>query len=903
MSNFTVTLLDGDTIDLTVTAPAEIDVIEVGTPGPQGIPGPTGPMGPSGGATWGVINGTLKDQSDLNYLVDGDGAYYFTNNASDLGAGRLEMTKAMAAGGGASVSFTGVGNGNYLASFCSVAGFPNADHLPAGPLSFNVVAAQPGGTQTAKLYAEFYIRTVGGSETLIGTSGLSEILTASPENVGALALMQPVRSMGLTDRLLIRIRAEVTNAGTAPDITLYFQGSYVSRAKFPSEPYVAPVSISWGGISGTLSDQTDLQSALDAKQDFISAANNQLLFQNDSSVVAGIPGFFIDGTTGGLNQNLTERPNGIGGGFSVDSMNVNFDPLQNSPDESWNLKNIQVFFDVNSSGFTQGTNGNAVNILNVGATHNGTGDIGSVNVLNSFVAIGNGTDPVSIKGFAYALGSSNINANVTLNGNLQGYGFQPYVNPAAIVANDIVAFFDYGNFPLTVNGYNSFTASPNILEISNNHNFNGLSINPTITTFTGNAGFTGVGIFPNIGSIDSSGSFQGLAINPTITLNNNSVTGLNVSVNNVTNYAGVKAQLVVQDITYEMLQAGTDGNNITVEYLNTTTAGNEVATLTGNQHIQVTIQSGVTTATQVLAAITAVPAIISNLSVLITGTGSNAQVTYAENNLSGGVQPGNKKAAQFDGDVQINGALSFTGALSLGSVNSFASVDISGFPGDVNSIDTLITQPTVPSNTTLLTDLLAINTAMLLNVGDNCALTSSFLGYVALGLPAVVSMGTGSTIDRVGGATFAISLDSGATGGVIDTVALCRALAIPNGITGVTRLYGYEFDLPFGDPGTDSWGLYCAPAVNNWMNGSLRIGGTTISDDKATAGYSLDNDGDALLRGKFQHNGSTLGFFNKPAVAQPTSSGAATAGALYTSTEQTMLQNVYDAALALGLMS
>lgn len=46
-----------------------------------------------------------------------------------------------------------------------------------------------------------------------------------------------------------------------------------------------------------------------------------------------------------------------------------------------------------------------------------------------------------------------------------------------------------------------------------------------------------------------------------------------------------------------------------------------------------------------------------------------------------------------------------------------------------------------------------------------------------------------------------------------------------------------------------------------------------------------------------------LGFFGTTPSFQPTSSGAQTAGAVYTSTEQTMLQQVYDALRALGLMS
>jgi hypothetical protein len=184
---------------------------------------------------------------------------------------------------------------------------------------------------------------------------------------------------------------------------------------------------------------------------------------------------------------------------------------------------------------------------------------------------------------------------------------------------------------------------------------------------------------------------------------------------------------------------------------------------------------------------------------------------------------------------------------------------------------------------------------MLLQIGDNASVTTTFLGLSALGLPAVVTMGTGSTVDVVAGATFAVSLDAGATGGTVDKMALCRALSIPNGTTTVNRSYGYEYDMPFGNVGTLPFGLYIKTTNPNWIEGSLRIGGTTITDD--VAAYDLHVDGDA-----FFENGS-LGFYGTTPVAQQASSGAATAGAVYTATEQAMLQEAYDALRAYGLLS
>jgi hypothetical protein len=86
----------------------------------------------------------------------------------------------------------------------------------------------------------------------------------------------------------------------------------------------------------------------------------------------------------------------------------------------------------------------------------------------------------------------------------------------------------------------------------------------------------------------------------------------------------------------------------------------------------------------------------------------------------------------------------------------------------------------------------------------------------------------------VAGAVFALSLDAGAGCGTVNVVALCKALALPNGVTTVNRLYGYEMGLPFGDPGTISWGVYLNNAPNNWMFGGLKIGGTSGATDTVT---------------------------------------------------------------------
>lgn len=95
------------------------------------------------------------------------------------------------------------------------------------------------------------------------------------------------------------------------------------------------------------------------------------------------------------------------------------------------------------------------------------------------------------------------------------------------------------------------------------------------------------------------------------------------------------ASLVVQDITYTAVARGVDGNDITIEYTDTVTAGSESASVVGTD-IVVEIESGVSTATQVKAAIDASAPALALIAAAITGTAGTAQVTAAAAPLASG---------------------------------------------------------------------------------------------------------------------------------------------------------------------------------------------------------------------------------------------------------------------------
>jgi len=863
-------------------------------PGPTGPTGPTGPIGPTGAAgsngtngtngvgvpvggtagqtlskidatdyntewadpptsaEWGLITGNINNQIDLanrfTDLVDGDGAYYFTNTASDLGAGMLAMTKAMSAGGNASTTFSNVSNGDYLSAFCTPLGFPNADHLPSGPLSFDVYAIRMAGNKSVRLLAEFYVRTVPGAvETLIGTSILSDPITNSATLVKAYTTMEPVRTMNLTDRLVIRIKADV-GSGTSTDINLRFQGVEVSRSKFPVE---SVTNIRWGDISGTLANQTDLQAALNAKA---ADTGTGLTFSGYDAAgdIYSVPGWTISSNRGiGLYRNA--EPNN-GGNEDYWNVSIDFRPLQNSPNVNWNVHNSFYNIDPDSSGFTLGTAGDFFTESNVNINHVGTSSVGRMTFDRKNFALGDGTDPFTFDGLAYALGFGQINNGVTLDGGMQGYGFQWNMSSGAIAANGSSAtgFYDYCDVNCDWSGgWTSFASGPQISKLKTNNYYSGFNVNPYITELEGNAGLTGININPKVDVAGINSNLTGLNFNPQVGTIAHNAYGINVSMDNVTTYPGVTSSIVFQDLTLTLIVPG-DSNSLTFQLTSGGTAGAEVVSFSFPS-LSVQIESGVSTATQVLAALQASTLFATDLTGVISGVGSNAQVTAGPTNFSGGANPGQKLAGFFDGDVEITGTIAFSGALSIGQLTSFAPQAITSNLG-FTQVSSLITQPSVAANATITgTDLLSVNAAALFQIGNNASITTSFLGFAALGMPAVLTMGTGSTIDLVEAAVFALSLDGTSTGGTVDTVQLCRALAIPNGVTAVNRLYGYGFDLPFGDPATDSWGLYMSGGTNNWMAGSLRIGGTAASDDKVTntsVGLELKSTTQAFLNAR-----------------------------------------------------
>jgi hypothetical protein len=610
------------------------------------------------------------------------------------------------------------------------------------------------------------------------------------------------------------------------------------------------VEIAGDTMTGFLTLNADPTSGLHAAtKDYVDNSvftgnNNSMVGTDGSGALQSIPGFDINAKGG---QQVSLAPFVDSGAYTLHQTITTLDAASNVNAANWRVRDNLVYIDPSLSGFNMGTSGQLLTADSINIYHEGTSDTGALSARSTYFQLGNGSDAITVDGISYVFGFGDILPNVTVDGGIQGYGFQPNISASATLTTNayINAFYDFAIINTTIPGYTSFSASPTIANVANNSSYTSANFNPTITAFTGNAGYTGLGIAGTYGTMNINSTWNGIQINPTVTQARYAA-GINISMDNVTAYPGVASSLVFQDITYTFTTPG-DNNNIKVEYIAGATAGNETASITGGDTLTVVIDPGVSTATQVKAA---VDTVIAPITSVITGVASSPQIVAGPTFFTGGVNAGVVRAADFDGDVNITGALNFSGDLSVGKLTAFKSEPLIDGGGTPSSTHTLITAPTVAANATIANaDTLGVNTAALINIGANATVTTSFLGVSALGLPAVLTMGAGATVDRVGGAVFALSLDAGSGGGTVDSVSLCRSIAIPNGVTTVNNLYGYKFDLPFGDPGTATWGYYTGVATaSNYFERNVLVGNDT--ETNSSVGIEINSTTKALLNAR-----------------------------------------------------
>lgn len=131
------------------------------------------------------------------------------------------------------------------------------------------------------------------------------------------------------------------------------------------------------------------------------------------------------------------------------------------------------------------------------------------------------------------------------------------------------------------------------------------------------------------------------------------------------------ASVVIQDITYTAAAAGAVGNDITIAYVGGGTAGSETVDVTDSA-IEITIEDGVSTATQVKAAFDGESAATDLASATITGTAGDPQDVVTATNLENGeddavdIDANTITVQGHEYDTAVKGQLTTTGNLPTG---------------------------------------------------------------------------------------------------------------------------------------------------------------------------------------------------------------------------------------------
>lgn len=547
----------------------------------------------------------------------------------------------------------------------------------------------------------------------------------------------------------------------------------------------------------------------------ITGAAQALAYYNGSGDLDDIPGASVDNTSGGLLYTKTEQPNNVSGGFTLHSWNLSFDPLQASPDDTWNFHSIQAFYDVNSSGFAQGTNGQALNVVNLGITHQGTGDIGASTFVTMGGTIGNGTDPITIKGVSLIPGTPQLAANVTIDGQLLGFGSGVVINSAAASTSNfnVQVFYDNNNIQVPSNNYYSANFAPQILSIANNSNYNGLNISPQIPTLTGNANLNYIATGGTITTGSATGSIVGW--------NNNPV-------------------LVTQ---------GTNSGMVGW-------AHNPLITTMGS--------SGSWTGASIGGTITTSHGNIQGISISPSVFGGDANFTALSITPSGGATLGNATG------INLNlSSINSTNPQGCISISSDSRVQINAttqlLAAQGFQIGSRIEHAfSVPNGSPVTgTDELAVNIAGDFLVQDDVANGAFGIGFNSVGFIASMGVATGKTVDTVTTFLPAASLvDPGfATGGTVTDFHIIRTFPpLPSGGTlNITNLYGFKLDSAFGDFGaaaTNAWGLYIDGATTeNYFKNSIAIDTTSKKVSSSSVGLEVGPTKKALFSGDLQFGG------------------------------------------------
>lgn len=171
----------------------------------------------------------LYSQAEVQSLINGSNlSFFFSDTVSDVGG---YFVAESTSGGGIESNVTTVINANptLIKAFVTAINEPNTNTLKQGIYNVHIHAAKTAGTQIANIYAELYVRSSGGGETLIGTSGSSIPLTGTPVENNLHIVISTDIDILVSDRIVTKIYGVPSGGGSTPTVAIYMEGTTASR--------------------------------------------------------------------------------------------------------------------------------------------------------------------------------------------------------------------------------------------------------------------------------------------------------------------------------------------------------------------------------------------------------------------------------------------------------------------------------------------------------------------------------------------------------------------------------------------------------------------------------------------------------------------------------------------------
>ena len=154
--------------------------------------------------------------------------FFFSNHSSDI-ASYYNLTDETGHSSNtlSSVSL-GTGNDQLIFNYSTELGEPNFNQLIAGVYEFHLHLSKTG-TKPTQVYVTLSNRSADGTENLLVTSEPTELLTDSPVPYNPHGILDNDVDLEDTDRLVVKLYANVGATGNPVVISIYQEGSFDSR--------------------------------------------------------------------------------------------------------------------------------------------------------------------------------------------------------------------------------------------------------------------------------------------------------------------------------------------------------------------------------------------------------------------------------------------------------------------------------------------------------------------------------------------------------------------------------------------------------------------------------------------------------------------------------------------------